>query len=193
MFKKPWYTFMILSFFFVAGGYMQYNQRYKTVGATLEAGPVIKLSSHFGWINDILSRLLVGILGYFTYKSFSSMKYLIVLSFFTFIGHFFFFLGATLDVHEEFVFLAIHIFISVAVGGYRVLTAEIALEEGGLDNFGMNWGMIYFTNFLGVFFYQILTVFINFKFNMGIAYFIFGILTVVFIFLAWNNHKKETA
>jgi hypothetical protein len=118
MVKKPWYIFMILSFFFVAGGYMQYNQRYKTVGANLEAGPVIKLSSAFGWINDMVSRLLIGILGYLTYKSFSSMNYLVVLSFFTLIGHFFFFLGATCDVKEEFVFLSIHFFISIAVGGF---------------------------------------------------------------------------
>ena len=130
-------------------------------------------------------------LAYFLVNKINSYFFLFIFSIGTFIAHLFFFLAATIEVGGSFGFVSIHFWMALSAGAFWTLVAEIIIDDGGLQNFGMNWGMAVFFNFLGLFFFQILTVFINFRSKMGIAYLITGILVPILVFIAWKMDQKD--
>jgi len=191
MLGKPKYLLLIFAYFFVEGAYFQYNKRFPVIGVAAGAGSSITTSSNISFINDGIGRLGGGVLAYFLVNKINSYFFLFIFSICTFIGHFFFFLTATLQVGGTFGFLSIHFWMSLAAGAFWTLVAEIIIDDGGIRNFGMNWGMAVFFNFLGLFFFQMMTVLLNFRSKMGILYLVSGILVPLFVFIAWKLDQRD--
>lgn len=153
MLSKPKYILLIISYFFVEGAYFQYNKRYPTIGIEAGAGSSMTTSSDVSWIMDGIGRLGGGVLAYFLVNKINSYFFLFIFSIGTFIAHFFFFLVATCHFGGSFGFLSIHFWMALSAGAFWTLVAEIIIDDGGIQNFGMNWGMAVFFNFLGLFFF----------------------------------------
>lgn len=152
---------------------------------------MIRTADHLYWFNDGLGRLGGGVLAYFLYDKINGYLFLLIFSIFSFIGHAVLFLILTLNVDGGFMFTQVSFWLSLGAGAYWVLTAQIIIDDGGIRNFGMNWGNAVFFNFLGIFFFQLLTFFINFKSAMGVVALLTGILVPVFAGLAWHFDKKD--
>lgn len=84
----------------------------------------------------------------------------------------------TANVDGSFFLYVVAIFLGLANGGSWVTVAQTIIDDGGLKNFGFNWGMAIFFNYLGIFSIDILTQFIEFKAAMGVVYLVLGVLTL---------------
>ena len=102
------------------------------------------------------------------------------------LGHLFCFGVLSLNIDGTFFFASVGFWMALGSGAFWVLTAQIIMDEGGIKNFGMNWGLAVTFNFLGFFTFLMITYFLNFKVAMGVVYMITGLLIPTFSFLAWH-------
>lgn len=153
MLAKPKYLFLLFAYFFVEGAGYQYGKRYPSVAMEAKAPTTIASSEYLLWISDAIGRLGGGILAYFLVNKLNTKMLLFCYAVCSFIGHMFIWLVLSMDVDGKFLIVQIIFWMAFGCGGFWVLTAQIVLEDGGIDNFGKNWGMAVFFNFLGLFFF----------------------------------------
>jgi hypothetical protein len=179
-----------LAFFLVEGAAYQFNKRMPTVAVEGDSAHLIDSADKMFWLNDGVSRIIAGVLAYFMVNTINTYLTLIIFSVFTFLGHAFVFSVLTLNL-GGFFFMSSSFLISLGSGGFWVLVASIIIDDGGIKNFGLNWGNAVFFNLLGILFYTLLTYYINFKSEMGVVFLITGTLTLVFSILAWFFDRKS--
>jgi len=101
------------------------------------------------------------------------------------------FMVLTANVDGPFFLYMVAIFMGLALGGSWVTIAQTIIDDGGLKNFGMNWGTAVFFNYLGIFFIDLLTQFIEFKVAMGVVYLVLGVLALGLAIFAMIKDIKE--
>lgn len=93
---------------------------------------------------DGVGRLGGGFLAYLLVNKINSYFFLFLFSLTSLIGHLMFCLVSNELISGSFSFLSIHFFIAFGAGAFWTLTAGIIIDDGGLPNFGMNWGLSVF-------------------------------------------------
>lgn len=158
-----------------------------------QAGPAIKLTKNLEWIFDVLGRLLGGVLAFFLYSTGKDTLYVFVTGFVGsfLIGAFSVFSILTLNVDGSFFLYVVAIFLGLAEGGTWVTIAQTIIDDGGLANFGLNWGTAVFFNYIGIFSIDLLTQFIEFKVAMGVVYLVLGLIAMGLAIFALIKDKNE--
>jgi len=158
-----------------------------------QAGPAIKLTKNIEWIFDVLGRLLGGVLAFFLYSTGKDTLYVFVTGFVGsfLIGTFSVFSILTLNVDGSFFLYVVAIFLGLAEGGTWVTIAQTIIDDGGLANFGLNWGTAVFFNYIGIFSIDLLTQFIEFKVAMGVVYLVLGLIAMGLAIFALIKDKNE--
>jgi len=191
MFGKPKYIFVLLAFFFVEGAAYEFNKRLASVASEGNAAEVARTADHMFWFNDAIGRLFGGVLAYLLVSKINTYFFLMIYSFISAIGHIILFMVISLNIDGSVLVMSATFFISLGAGAFWVLVAEIIIDDGGIRNFGLNWGCAVFFNLLGIFFFDFLAFFISFKVAMGYAYLITGFLIPLFVILAWSFDNRD--
>lgn len=109
------------------------------------------------------------------------------------IGAFSVFMILTVNIDGTFFLYLVAIFLGLAEGGIWVTIAQTIIDDGGLKNFGLNWGTAVFFNYLGIFFIDLLVQFIEFKVASGVVYLVLGLISIglaIFALIRDKNEKK---
>lgn len=198
MFKDPKYICLLFIFLFIQGCAFQYVKRLPKLAIEAQAGPAIKLTKNVQWIFDALGRIIGGVLAFFLYSTGKDTLYVFVTGFVGsfLIGTFSVFMILTMNVDGTFFLYLVAVFIGFAQGGSWVTIAQTIIDDGGLANFGLNWGTAVFFNYIGIFSIDLLTQFIEFKVAMGVVYLVLGVLAMglaVFALIKDINERKKAA
>lgn len=196
MFKDPKYICLLFIFLFIQGCTFQYVKRLPKLAIEAQAGPAIKLTKNLQWIFDALGRILGGVLAFFLYSTGKDTLYVFVSGFVGsfLIGAFSVFMILTMNVDGTFFLYLVAIFMGLSVGGTWVTIAQTIIDDGGLANFGLNWGTAVFFNYIGIFSIDLLTQFIEFKVAMGVVYLVLGVLAMglaIFALIRDINERKQ--
>lgn len=193
MFKDPKYICLLFIFLFIEGCAFQYVKRLPKLAVEAQAGPAIKLTKNLEWIFDVLGRLVGGIIAYAFYSRGKDTLYVWVTGFVGcfLIGAFSVFMILSANVDGTFFLYLVAIFLGLAEGGAWVTIAQTIIDDGGLKNFGMNWGTAVFFNYLGIFSIDLLTQLIEFKVAMGIVYLVLAVIAIGIAIFAMLRDIKE--
>lgn len=195
MFKDPKYICLLFIFLFISGCCFQYVKRLPKLAVEAQAGTAIKLTKNLEWIFDVLGRLLGGVLAFSMYSTGKDSMYNFVTGFVGsfLIGTFSVFMILTVNVDGTFFLYLVAIFLGLAEGGAWVTIAQTIIDDGGLKNFGLNWGTAVFFNYLGIFSIDLLVQFIEFKVATGVIYLVLGVIAIglaIFALIRDINERK---
>lgn len=191
MLKMPKYICLLISTMCVVGAGYSYDEA--SVRLSAEAGAIgsIDLSGDIFWLCDALGRFGGGVIAYLVVKSVNGYMFLLIFSILALIGNIGVFCIVGLDVDGGFMVILAAAFIGLGVGGFWVLVAQIIIDDGGLDHYGMNWGLSILANYIGIFGFDLLVYTIDLKFGAALGFVIMGVIAVACTVVSWKNDQKK--
>ena len=189
--KDKVYLFTCFSAMCVMGTGYSYQAAQVLIVLEAEALDALGTADDAFWLADALARFGGGCIGFFLAEKVNKYLLLLIFSICAMLGDFGVCAILAADIDGGFVTFIPAVFIGLGVGGYWVIIAQIIVEEIGLDNYGSCWGMAITFNIIAIVLFDTLVDLFGFGLVIGILYAIFGILAVVFCFLAKAAYDKN--
>ena len=189
--KDKTYLFTCFSAMCVMGTGYSYQAAQVLINLEAEALDALGTADDAFWLADALARFGGGCIGFFLAEKINKYLMLLIFAICAMIGNFGVCAILAIDIDGGFITFIPAVFIGLGVGGYWVTIAQIIVEDIGLENYGSCWGMAITFNIIAIIFFDTLVDLFGFSIVIGILYAVFGILALVFAFLAKGSSDSN--
>ena len=148
MLKEPKYICLCIASFIVIGVGQTYNFQLGDIATAIKKKGAQENMLDFYWLAEMIGRFGGGLLAYVLFEKVNTYKFACIAAICSAVGF-----GLTLlcDSLTNNLIWPANTLIGIGTGLFWVIPPMTVMDDAGPKEFGLNWGLIIFCNFLGIF------------------------------------------